>query len=85
MSRERFFHAEQEREIYVELPEDIARENPGKCGKLLKSMYGTRDAAKNWEKCYADFMTSIGFQRGLASSCAFLSPSDELENSGAWR
>ena len=39
------------------------------CGKLLKSMYGTRDAASNWEDCYMDFAKSIRFESGLASPC----------------
>jgi len=41
------------------------------CGKLRKSMYGTRDAASNWEDCYMDFARSIGFESGLASPCVF--------------
>ena len=26
------------------------------CGRLLKAMYGTRDAAQNWEMEYVGFM-----------------------------
>ena len=44
----------------------------GMCGMLKKSMYGTRDAAQNWECAYAEFMLSIGFKRGIATPCAFL-------------
>lgn len=49
-------------------PED---EEPGKCGMLLKSMYGTRDAAQNWECEYAEFMVKTGFKRGDAVPCEF--------------
>ena len=41
------------------------------CGKLLKSMYGTRDAVSNWEDCYMDFARDIGFNSGIASPCVF--------------
>ena len=34
-------------------------------------MYGTRDAAQNWEAEYSDFMTDVGFTRGKYSPCAF--------------
>ena len=34
-------------------------------------MYGTRDAAQNWEKAYAGFMKEIGFKSGIASPCVF--------------
>ena len=41
------------------------------CGKLKKSMYGTRDAASNWEDCYMEFANDIGFTSGIASPCVF--------------
>ena len=44
-----FFHAKAERDVFVQLPEEDKGENDEKlCGKLQYSMYGTRDAAKNW-------------------------------------
>ena len=49
-------------------PED---ESPGQCGLLLKSMYGTRDAAQNWEHHYASVMEILGFTRGAAAPCLF--------------
>ena len=45
--RRAYFHAKAKREVFVELPPEDAEE--GMCGRLLKSMYGTRDAAQNWE------------------------------------
>ena len=44
------------------------------CGELRKSMYGTRDAAQNWEFEYSDFMESVGFKRGKSSPCVFHHP-----------
>ena len=44
------------------------------CGKLNFSLYGTRDAASNWEECYAEFLVSIGFNQGLSSPCIFYHP-----------
>eukprot|EP00959_Pyramimonas_sp_CCMP1952_P219673 4593007-Pyramimonas_sp.AAC.1 len=34
-------------------------------------MYGTRDAASNWEDCYVDFANEAGFKSGIASPCVF--------------
>ena len=45
--RKAYFQTAAIRDVYVELPEEDMEE--GMCGKLLKSMYGTRDAAHNWE------------------------------------
>ena len=36
-----------------------------------KALYGTRDAAQNWEHAYIDFLESIGFKSGLATPCMF--------------
>jgi hypothetical protein len=38
---------------------------------LEKSMYGTRDAAQNWEEEYTEFLVGVGFQRGAGTPCAF--------------
>ena len=34
-------------------------------------MYGTRDAAQNWEEEYSSFLLESGFRRGKASPCVF--------------
>ena len=64
-----YFQAAAIRDVYVELPDEDAE--PGMCGKLIKSMYGTRDAAQNWGEEYAKFMVDIGFRRGKSSPCVF--------------
>ncbi len=75
--RRAYFHAPALKDVYVELPkEDWA---PGKCGKLNKSMYGTRDAAQNWEEEYTSVLVGIGFRRGKASPCVFSTKSETLE------
>ena len=43
-----YFHAKARREVYVKLPDEDYE--PGMCAKLLKALYGTRDAAQNWEE-----------------------------------
>ena len=48
------------------------------CGELAKSMYGTRDAAQNWEAEYSGFLIALGFRRGVASPCVFFNKSREL-------
>ena len=40
------FHADAIREVYIELPPEDTEE--GMCGLLPKSVYGTRNAAQNW-------------------------------------
>ena len=67
--RRAYVHAEAKRDIYVELPEEDAE--PGMCGKLVKAMYGTRDAAANWESHFRIQLESYRFVSGLSSPCLF--------------
>ena len=45
-----YLQAPARRDLYVQLPTEDADE--GMCAKLNKAMYGTRDAAQNWEYAY---------------------------------
>ena len=67
--RRAFFHAPARRKVFVQLPEEDAEE--GMCGRLNKSMYGTRDAAQNWEEHYSQAHLDMGFEQGTASTCVF--------------
>ena len=67
--RRAYFHAKARRDVFVALP-DEDQEN-GMCGKLIKSMYGTRDGAQNWEGEYGEFMEEERFLSGKASPCVF--------------
>ena len=57
------------RSVYVQLPVEDAEE--GKCGRLNMSMYGTRNAAQNWEYKFTEFMINNGFKQRKSSPCAF--------------
>ena len=65
-----FFQAKACREVYVQLTdEDRLLGEEGKCSRLNYFMYGTRDAAQNWAKEYANMLVDIGFTQGQASPC----------------
>ena len=57
---------------YVMLPPEHEDHAKGKCGMLLKHMYGTRAAADGWQQEYSGFLKSIGFTQGAASPCVFM-------------
>ena len=67
-----YFYAKSVRPTYVRLPaEDPRSSDPECCGRLLMSMYGTRDAAQNWHEEYAETLKKAGYTRGLANPCLF--------------
>ena len=63
------FHSPSRREVYVELCDED--NSPGQCARLEKSMYGTRDAASNWEQFYSNSMKEGGMVAGQYSPCLF--------------
>ena len=58
-----------EREIFVILPEGDQEE--GMVGLLLKSMYGTRDAAHMWQQFYTEVLLAAGFKQSAAWPAIF--------------
>ena len=53
------------RQLYVRLPAED--HEPGMVGRLNQSMYGTRDAAYNWEMDFADFFYHEWLAQELSS------------------
>ena len=67
-----YFYAPARRPIFIELPEeDRLPGDEDKVAQLNLSLYGTRDAAQNWEHAYINFMVDVGFVNGVASPCVF--------------
>ena len=63
-----YFHAEAQRPVLIRLPlEDRMGTDTGKVGLMKKNMYGTRDAASNWERDWQEHVKKWGFQLGLSS------------------
>ena len=63
-----YFHAKAQRLVLVRLPvEDRMGTDAGKIDLLKKSMYGTRDAASNWERDWQVHVKSWCFELGLSS------------------
>ena len=64
-----FFHAKATRDVYVQLPdEDTVAGEEGMCGKLNFSMYGTRDAAQNWQAELSQQLVDNGFTHASSTT-----------------
>ena len=69
-----FFEAKATRTVCVELPPESLTEDDKKndlVGVLNMSLYGTRDAATNWQKEVATEMSKWGFERGKYNPCLY--------------
>eukprot|EP00971_Amphidinium_carterae_P344148 6484362-Amphidinium_carterae.1 len=60
-------HCEMKRDLWIQLPrEDPRSQEDGICGKLLRSLYGTRDAGQNFELLVQEVMVSrLAFKQGV--------------------
>jgi hypothetical protein len=68
-ARKAHLHAFADRLVYTQLPPEKAE--PGYCARLVRCLYGTRDAPKRWEAFLAEQLVALGFAKGRASPCCF--------------
>ena len=67
-----YFYARTLRPVFIEIPiEDWEEGDESRVARLNWSLYGTRDAAKNWTEEYTRTLTDLGFAMGRASTCSF--------------
>ena len=59
-------------EIYLEQPEGhVATGQEKKLYRLQKSLYGLKQASRNWNEKFGDFLTKFGFVPSNADSCVY--------------
>eukprot|EP00971_Amphidinium_carterae_P351978 6492372-Amphidinium_carterae.1 len=73
-------HCLMRRDLWIQLPaEDPESKVPGRCAKLLRSLYGTRDAGQNFELLVHETLTEkMGFEPGIWSPCIYKCPERSL-------
>ena len=75
-----FFEAPATRRIAVELPpEDLTEEDGDMVGLLVKSLYWTRDAAKNFQDEVKRFLVGHGFTVGKYNSSTFFNAKKNMK------
>jgi hypothetical protein len=68
-ARKAHLHAFADRVVFTQLPPEDAA--PGYCARLVRCLYGTRDAPKRWEAFLAEQLVALGFAKGRASPCCY--------------
>ena len=70
--RRAYFNAPVRRRVFVELPpEDYQAGDAHMCGLLQYSLYGTRDAAQNWQEELSSTLSDLKLTRGVACLCVW--------------
>ena len=65
-----YFNGVPRRKLFVKFPREAGQEE-GTCGRLLRCVYGTRDAGQIWEETYVQALVGMGFRQGAANPCCF--------------
>ena len=68
-ARKAHLHAFADRTVFVQLPPEVGE--PGYCARLVRCLYGTRDAPKRWQAFLDEQLVALGFAKGRASPCCF--------------
>ena len=69
--RRAYFYAAATEKVYVELPPEEKEKGKDLVGLLLKSLYGARTGARNWQLQLGKDLTSLGFSQARGSPCLF--------------
>ena len=68
--RKAYFNGIPKRPIYMSFPKELGLPSHY-VAKLIRCVYGTRDAGAIWEDCYRGALEEIGFTSSVASPCCF--------------
>ena len=69
-----YFYAPATRSLFIELPMEDKEAKDGEVGRLNVCLYGTRDAAREWQTTLIMHLVSIGFKRGVGHPAVFYHP-----------
>ncbi|KAK9055092.1 hypothetical protein SSX86_026172 [Deinandra increscens subsp. villosa] len=56
-----FLHGDLDEEVYMKVPQGFSKENETRVCRLRKSLYGLKQASRNWYKKITNFLLELGF------------------------
>lgn len=72
-----FLYSELEEEIYMKQPKGYD-DNTGRVCKLLKSLYGLKQASRCWNMKFTSFIKKFNFKVSSADSCVFINTNGHM-------
>ncbi|KAJ0568794.1 putative RNA-directed DNA polymerase [Helianthus annuus] len=72
-----FLHGELDEEIYMKIPQGFEKGNENKVCRLRRSLYGLKQASRNWYQKFTTSLQQIGFEQSRADHSLLIFKSKE--------
>nr|GEX11312.1 putative reverse transcriptase, RNA-dependent DNA polymerase, Gag-polypeptide of LTR copia-type [Tanacetum cinerariifolium] len=66
-----FLHGDLDEEVYMKIPKGFAKEGETRVCRFRKSLYGLKQASRNWYKKLTSFFLSLNFEQSKADYSLF--------------
>ena len=77
--RRAYYYAKAIQDVYIELPKEDPHSARGDLvGKSKLCLYGTRDAALNWQETVSQYLIDNGFERGVGFPSVFVNKEKDI-------
>nr|GFB14970.1 retrovirus-related Pol polyprotein from transposon TNT 1-94 [Tanacetum cinerariifolium] len=67
-----FLHGDLNEEIYMKIPQGFSKEGETRVCRLRKSLYGLKQALRNWYHKFTTFLLSLNFKQSKADHSLFI-------------
>ncbi|KAJ0588916.1 putative RNA-directed DNA polymerase [Helianthus annuus] len=67
-----FLHGDLNEEVYMKIPQGFSKENETRVCRLRKSIYGLKQASRNWYHKFTTFLIGLAFKQSKANHSLFL-------------
>ncbi|KAD4584722.1 hypothetical protein E3N88_22323 [Mikania micrantha] len=67
-----FLHGDLEEEVYMKIPQGFTQERETRVCRLRKSIYGLKQASRNWYHKFTSCLVTLGFKQSVADPSLFI-------------
>ncbi|GJS30916.1 retrovirus-related pol polyprotein from transposon TNT 1-94 [Tanacetum coccineum] len=67
-----FLHGDLDEEVYMKIPQGFSNDNETRVCRLRKSLYGLKQASRNWYHKFTTFLQSLNFRQSKADHSLFI-------------
>ncbi|GJS32479.1 putative RNA-directed DNA polymerase [Tanacetum coccineum] len=67
-----FLHGDLDEEVYMKIPQGFSNDNETRVCRLRKSLYGLKQASRNWYHKFTTFLRSLNFRQSKADHSLFI-------------